>query len=166
MNLKLSFQLPILALLLSLPLLVRAQGATTNPQDGLPRVFLIGEQEDQFEDLLSAYPQSLLEACEGDMGKAFERWIVMAAEIEAYAEKAEFDILGVKAWFHVFFDKTGRIDHIAFHLKPESKNIELDELKDFLEEFAGQYQFPLINDKNYQNYSSVQFPLLYKGENN
>ena len=166
MKFNFSFRLPILAMAFFLPLAIQAQSASSvsNAQDALPRVFLIGDYEDAFENLLSEYPKSLIDACDGDMGKAFERWIVMAAEIEAYAEKMGFDILGVKAWFHVFFDKAGRIDHIAFHLKPKSKNVDLEAFKGMLEEFAGQYQFPLLSNEKYQNYSSVQFPLVYKGE--
>lgn len=157
MKLYIPFGLPILFLLLALQPTLFAQ--ETAP---LPTVFIIGEYEQQFEELLMDYPANLLQVCKGDMAEAFERWIVMSGEIEAYAEKMNFDILGVNAWFHVFFDQTGKIDHLAYYLKPDSKNVDLKGMTRFLEEFIAQYQFPLIAEKNYQHYTSVQFPLIYK----
>jgi hypothetical protein len=121
-------------------------------------VFLMGENEKNYEKLKETYRHSLLEACNSDMEKAFNNWIEMATSLEAYAKQEGVDINGVKMWMHTFFSEDGSIDHIGFLLKPDSKNAEIKELKALLKEFAKNYTFPVQYDHKYYHYTGVTFP--------
>ncbi|MCB0704673.1 MAG: hypothetical protein KDC34_05160 [Saprospiraceae bacterium] len=150
---------------------LQAQSFTSNPlaQDDLPKVFVLGDHEAQYEELLISYEQSLLQVCDLDMDKAFNVWMSMVEELEAYATTIDYDINGIRAWFHVFFDSDGSVDHIAFHLKPQSRNVDLDEFTAFLSSFINLYKVPMTTTNRYFNYTSVAFPSHYqqmKGEGN
>jgi hypothetical protein len=144
---------------LALNVLAAQPGATlTGAQDELPRVFVLGDHEAHYEELLASYEQSLLEVCELDVNQAFGIWISMVEELEAYADQIDYDINGVRAWFHVFFDSDGSVDYIAYHLKPQSRNVDLEEFSAFLTSFTNLYQVPLTTNAKYFNYTSVAFP--------
>jgi hypothetical protein len=134
---------------------------TSSPQGDLPAVFLIGEHEGKMKTVQSQHQQSLLEVCNNDMGRAFDLWMSLTQEIEAYSKQIDFDISGVRAWFHVFFAKDGSIRHIGYHLKPTSRNINDEEFKAFLKSFINHYRFPLTSNTPYFNYTSVHFPTMY-----
>ncbi len=136
-----------------------AQGQTSiKEQPVLPTVFLLGEFENQYEELVPGY-QSLLESCQNDMNSAFEKLIGMMREMEAYASLTGYDLKGINAWMHFFWRADGTIEHIGFYLKPNSKNVNTDGLKSFLLAFAKQYKFPLRSEKKYNHYSSFSFPI-------
>jgi len=83
--------------------------------------------------------------------------------MEAYAKEINFDINGVKIWVHVFWSADGTINHIAYHLKPNSKNIDDKEFSAFLSSFTNQYKFPLVTKGvNYSHYASAAFPTFSK----
>lgn len=127
----------------------------------IPPVFVIGEYEQEYENLLADYPNTLLDACGNDMLQAFDLWIGLVEEMEAYAKLNSFDLTGIKAWFHVFFEKDGTISRIGFHLKPTSRNVDTLELTAFLSEFIAQYKFPFTSLNKFANYTSVSFPAAY-----
>lgn len=127
----------------------------------LPQVFLIGQHEAAYEKAMDKYSKSMLEVCDNDMAKAFELWMSMSMEIESYAKQSNFDINGVRAWFHVFFAADGKIDHLAFHLKSDSKNIDIEALTKFLTEFSRYYKLPVSGNVKFSNYTSVVFPTMY-----
>lgn len=104
---------------------------------------------------------TLLEACSGDMHLAFGKLMTMMREMEAYASLTDYDLKGVNAWMHFFWNKNGSIEHIGFYLKPNSKNVNTDGLKNFLDGFARQYKMPLAAAKPYAHYSSFSFPVIY-----
>lgn len=128
-------------------------------------VFLMGENEKNYENLKEIYRYSLLEACDSDMEKAFKNWIGMVTALEAYAEEQGVDINGVKLWMHTFFSEDGSIDHIGFLLKPESKNTDIKDLKVLLKEFAKGYTFPIQYDHKYYHYTGVTFPTFSQPTN-
>jgi hypothetical protein len=134
---------------------------TSSAQGELPAVFLIGDYEGKMKTVQSQHQQSLLEVCNNDMGKAFDLWMSLTQEIEAYSKQIDFDISGVRAWFHVFFAKDGSIKHIGYHLKPTSRNIAEEEFKAFLKSFIDHYRFPLSSNAPFFNYTSVHFPTMY-----
>lgn len=127
----------------------------------LPPVFVIGDYEPEYEAMMGNYPKSLLDVCGNDMPLAFDLWIGFIEEMEAYSKQAGFELNGVKAWFHVFFEKDGTIAQIGFHLKPTSRNIDTDAFIGFLNQFIAQYKFPYTALESYSNYTSVSFPSVY-----
>lgn len=103
---------------------------------------------------------TLLDVCDEDMNFAYDKLMGMMREMEAYAELVDFDLKGINAWMHFFWRPDGSIDHIGFHLKPNSKNVSTDLMKNFLEGFAKQYKLPLKHSKKFSHYSSFSFPLV------
>ncbi|HFA47746.1 MAG TPA: hypothetical protein ENJ95_01865 [Bacteroidetes bacterium] len=125
----------------------------------LPKIFEIGEHDQLYEEKMPGY-QTLLEACNGDMYLGFDKLYRMMKAMEARAEQVGFDLDGIKAWMHFFWKEDGTIEHIAFHLKPGSKNVDKEVLEDFLKGFAAAYKFPLQSDLKYSHYSSFSFPVF------
>lgn len=140
-----------------------AIAATPGPQPkpkALPTVFVLGEYETTYDELVEAMPQSLLEACACGKEEAFAKWVGMLNELDVYARKQSVDIRGVKLWMHVFFNGDGSIKHIAYHLRPNSRQIEADVLAPVLEGFARQYRFPVTGDTGFAHYSTGSFPVF------
>jgi len=125
----------------------------------LPEIFMLGDEGQLYENEMPKY-QTLLEACSDDMPVAFQKLYSMMKEMEAYADLVGYDLKGVNAWMHFFWDKDGSIEHIGYHLKPNSKNVDTDKLEVFLKDFARHYKFPLVVDEPYAHYSSFAFPIL------
>ncbi len=125
----------------------------------MPTVFLLGEHDDLYEELM-AQQSTLLNACNNDMALAYGKLMGMMSEMEAYADLVDFDLKGVNAWIHFFWTADGKIDHIGFYLKPNSRNINTELMKRFLEGFAKQYKLPLKYSKHFSHYASFSFPLV------
>ncbi|NND31617.1 MAG: hypothetical protein HKN76_03430 [Saprospiraceae bacterium] len=131
----------------------------TGPKElTLPKVFQIGEYEDQYGLLYETYHDILLTVCHDDMNLAFGKWMDMIAEMEAYAESIDFDLKGVKIWLKVFWDSDGTIQHLSFYRKPNSINIDPAELSAFLSSFMNRYQMPIKTNLKYTHNGSAQFP--------
>lgn len=128
-----------------------------------PIVFKIGELDYQegYEELLLSYSSSLLEVCNHEPMKAYENWLRLSLEMELFAQKIGFEIRGVKSWLHIFFNEDGTIGHLVYHLKPDSRFVQADELEQFFRQFIGQYNFPSAPGKKFANYSSMEFPVVY-----
>ncbi len=138
-------------------------GSTSLNENGqLPKVFLIGQHEEAFEALTMSYESDLLNACESDMNVAFKKWMSMMEEMEAYSKQIEYNLDGVKAWFHFFWTTDGSIEHIAYYLRPNSKNLDLDEMNAFLTSFMNNYKFPLVSSSKYHHYTGATFPVFYQ----
>ncbi len=138
-----------------------AQNSSVSPiQSGLPTVFVLGDQEDEYEKLIMAHETMLLAACDYDMLVAHEKWLSMLTEMEAYAVQIDYNLNGLKFWFHVFWNANGTINHIGFHLKPQSRNVDDDELKAFLTSFSNNYQFPHTYAGKFAHYGSTAFPTM------
>ena len=136
-----------------------------NDQSGLlyqdttpPKVFILGEHEKAYEQLNLEYSVMLLTACDGNMDSAYQKWLSMLNEMEAYATLINYDIKGVKVWLNVFWNVDGSIKHIAYHLKQNSRNIDTAEFSAFLSSFMNRYKFPLVTNKKYSHYGSAAFP--------
>ena len=152
--------------LLSLFLFVQATNIVdVNSQFGLlqidttpPKVFILGEHEKAYEQLNLEYSVMLLSACKGDMNTAYQKWISMLNEMEAYATLINYEIKGVKLWLNVFWNNDGTVNHIAYHLKQNSRNIDTAEFTAFLTSFINHYKFPLVIKEKYSHYGSASFP--------
>jgi hypothetical protein len=123
-----------------------------------PKVFILGEHEKAYEQLNLEYSIMLLTACKGNMENAYQKWLSMLNEMEAYATLINYDIKGVKVWLNVFWKEDGTIKHIAYHLKQNSRNIDTAEFTAFLSSFINHYKFPLVTDQKYSHYGSAAFP--------
>lgn len=125
----------------------------------LPKVFLLGNHEVAYEKLSEA-GTSLLAVCEDDFNAAHGKWNSLLKEMEAHADMVNYDIKGVKMWLHVFWDEKGKINHIAFYLKPNSRNVKTDEMTAFLTDFVNNYHLPTQSSTNFSHYSGAAFPTL------
>lgn len=127
-------------------------------QESSPAIFILGENESEYLELNTAYSQSLLEACNNDIQKAFDLWLGMMSEMDAYAEKIDYDIRGVKVMFHVFWNEDGTIAKLGYLLRPDSKLLPKEELNAFFSSFIKRYKFPLTSNKKYMHYTGATFP--------
>jgi len=125
----------------------------------LPPVFLIGEYENQYNELIEDYETLLFTVCDFDMDVAFSKWQSMLTEMDSFAKLNDVNLDGVKVWLNVFLDSTGKITHLAYYLKPMSKNIENAELSAFFKTFIKNYRFPLLSKGNYSHYGTASFPV-------
>jgi hypothetical protein len=127
-------------------------------QDSTPSVFILGENESEYLELNTAYSQSLLEACNNDIQKAFDLWLGMMSEMDAYAEKIDYDIRGVKVMFHVFWNPDGSVAKLGYLLRPDSKLLPKEELNAFFSSFIKRYKLPLTSSKKFMHYTGATFP--------
>jgi len=124
----------------------------------LPTIFLIGEYEEQYGLLYEEYNEILLTVCDEDMDLAFNKWMYMLSEMEAYAASIGFDLNGVKIWLKVFWSTDGHIDYLSYYLKPNSKNVGNAEMSAYLKSFTNRFEMPLRAPVKYTHNGSAQFP--------
>ncbi len=124
------------------------------------KVFLLGSEEQRYEQLTSGYTQTLLEATGGDITQAFESWLDMQQAIDAYAVSQNYDLNGVRLWMHVFWAPNGNIDQMGFLLRPDSRLVDENEIKALLAGFIGQYRLPIQSSQKFSHYTGATFPTL------
>jgi len=134
------------------------QKADAIVQLDLPKVFQIGEYEEQYGLLYETYHDILLTVCDDDMELAFGKWMHMIEEMEYYAHEIDFDLKGVKVWLKLFWNSDGTIRYLAYHLKPNSLNIDTAELSAFFVSFVNRYQMPVKTNLKFTHNGSAQFP--------
>lgn len=125
----------------------------------LPPVFLIGEYENQYNELIEDYETLLFTVCDFDMDKAFSKWQSMLIEMNAFAKSNDVNLDGIKIWLNVFLEKDGQISHLAYYLKPMSKNMDDLVLNALFKEFIKSYRFPLLAKGKYSHYGTASFPV-------
>ena len=125
----------------------------------LPAVFIIGEHDKAYEQLMAGQ-STLLDVCDNDMSFAYYKLMGMMRELEVFAANEKFNLKGINAWMHFFWRPDGSIDHIGFYLKPNSRNIPADQFKALLEDFAKNYKLNLKYNKKFSHYASFTFPLI------
>lgn len=155
----------ISAVTLLFSLLVLPDSHMTEPNShiaSMPKVFEIGQYEWQYEQLTSQYETSLLEICDNDMRVAFQKLSSMYQEMEIHASNVGYDVAGIRSWLHVFWGADGSIEYLGFHLRPNSKNVEVETYKAFLLSFVQEYRFPLFSNQPYSLYTSVSFPVSFR----
>ncbi|MBK6362442.1 MAG: hypothetical protein IPL63_08620 [Saprospiraceae bacterium] len=140
--------------------IVNAQ--TSKISSGVPRVFLIGEEEKKYEQIMQQYSQMLFQVCDNSMDDAYNYWNTMMRDMENFAKTQNVDLKGIKIWLNVFWNTDGSIDYIVYHPKPNSKNMNYQELTKFFIAFQSQYQLPLKSVKKFSHYGSASFPLFNK----
>ncbi len=126
--------------------------------DTLPQVFMIGQNEIKYEDLVAQCSSPLLTVCQDSMDLAYRRWMGLLSDMEQYAEKSEFDIKGIKIWLNVFWNSDGSIKHLVYFPKPNSRNMDFDDLTKFMFKFVDSYVMDSNHDTCYSHYGSATFP--------
>lgn len=125
----------------------------------LPKVFILGEYEKDFEKLQNQYSTSLLSTCNYDPEGTFEKWAQLLIDMEDYSESINYDLKGVKMWIEVFWLPNGNIKHIAYALKPQSRNIDTKELSAFMMSFTNHYKGRFQPGKRISHSAHAFFPL-------
>ena len=123
-------------------------------------VFLNGEDEKNYEIQVEKFNTMLFAVCSNDMELAFDHWSVLLKDIEDYANKSNVDLKGVKLWLNIFWAKDGKIEHIVFYPKPNSKNMNYDTVKAMFKGFIDTYQTPLKHTTGFSHYGSAAFPVF------
>jgi hypothetical protein len=123
-----------------------------------PEVFMLGMQEKTYEELTKTYKQTLLEVCGNKMEVAFKKWLGMMQDMEAYSDQVGYNIDGLKLLLHVFWNEDGRIAHLGYFIRPNSRNVDTKELSAFFSSFIRQYKFPLTSDRKFMHYTKASFP--------
>jgi len=152
-----SFNLLFIAFLFAI-VFSKEASANSVVLDSLPSVFMLGEKESEYEKLVENCNVPLFSISDDSMDKAYDSWLGMLYEIEQFAESDTFDIKGVKIWINVFWNGDGSIKHITYFPKPNSKNIDFEEMGLFLEKFIVQYRFKEKYDSCFSHYGSATFP--------
>jgi len=123
-----------------------------------PKVFLVGEQENEYADLIDQYSQSLIGISNDSIELAYINWMYLLYDMESYSHKIGFDLNGIKLWINVFWNKNGNIDYISYYPKPNSKNMEFNKLTAFLSEFIKNYKPRMKSNENFAHFGSAKFP--------
>lgn len=126
----------------------------------MPKVFVLGSHETAYDKLSEEYSTSLLQASNDDSAIAGSLWRSLIKEMEAHAEMVDYDIKGVKMWLHVFWDDKGKINHIGYYLKPNSRNVKNEELTSFLTDFVNNYYVPASFEQKFSHYTQTAFPTM------
>jgi hypothetical protein len=157
-------KIKVIIIALFLVNLATASNNYTQTDTVIPKVFILGEFDGApFEALKAKYETSLVTLCHNDMEIAYYSWVHTLKGLEAYSEEQSFDLKGLKFWMYAFWNKDGTIDYLAFHLKPNSRNLtdaEMAYFKLFLTNFCNHYTFPIKSDKNFSNYAPAAFPVM------
>ncbi len=141
---------------------LKAQGDHTPNTQEIPRVFVLGQYQDSYENLANQFKTSLLEVSNQDINQAYKKWIHTLSEMEAYSKKINYDIRGAKLWLQIYWKADGTIAHIAYHLKPNSRNIPNAELNAFFKSFAKNYKMPVETIMDFSHYGTASFPLYIR----
>ena len=127
-------------------------------QEVLPQVFMIGEYETDYEQIMSSCDEMLLKVCEDSMDDAYKNWLLLLRDMEVYAEEEGFDIKGIKIWLNVFWNADGSINHMVYYPKPNSRNMDFSLLSDFLNSFASFHKSSINHAVCFSHYGSGSFP--------
>lgn len=138
-----------------------AKAISTTETDSLPTVFILGEYDGSpFEKMKANYGTTLLEICNTNFSAAYYTWAHLLKSIESYSHTNKFDLDGVKMWLYVFYNPDGSIGHLAYYLKPTSRNVKAEDMTKFLNNFAPTYRSPLKHTVGYSHYSNANFPVM------
>jgi len=131
-------------------------------RDTLPsKVFLLGENEELMDALNKKYPNLLIAVYDNNMDKAYDRWMEVLSDMEDYATSINYDLKGIKLWMNIYWNMDGYIDYIGFYLKPNSRNIKINELKAFFTSYLRHQKIKLSASKYYYHNGSATFPTHY-----
>jgi hypothetical protein len=131
-------------------------------QEDTNKVSLIGENEKEYEQMMTQCSTPLLYITNNSMDEAYNLWTNMLAKMEADASDQGIDIKGVKVWMNLFWEADGSIKKIVYYPKPNSKNMNFEQLTAFLQIFADKYVLDISHDTCFSHYGSATFPVFTK----
>jgi hypothetical protein len=134
--------------------------AAASAQNTLGRAFVLGDNEQSYEQLATKYAVGLLQVNDNNMEAAFDSWLDLLQAVDDYAGRINYDIKGVKVYLHVFVAADGTLDHIGFLPRPDSRNVPVAELQAFFSGFARSYRMPVTGDQPFNHYAGATFPTL------
>lgn len=149
---------PICIFVFSFCLSTNVHAATTTILDTIPDVFLLGEYEDKYENLVNHCSNQLLSISDNSIEDATRNWLQFLNDIEKFANKNDFDINGVKIWLSVFWNADGTIGHIAYYPKPKSRNIDYMKFTQLLRIFRVKYKMPVKAETCFTHNGIATFP--------
>lgn len=125
------------------------------------KAFLLGENEEQYDQLRTEYARTLLTVFNNNEENALKSWFQLLQAMEAYSEKIDFDLNGMKLYLNVFWNADGSISHIGALPKPDSKNVKSEDLIAFFSSFIRQNTVTgPTSDRKYSHYTTVSFPIF------
>lgn len=154
---------------LSIAIMLCFIGFTSFSQDSLPKVFMIGEYEKEYEKLVTNCNSMLLNVCGNNMETAYSKWTSMLKDVETMSEEMDFDLKGIKVWVNVFWNEDGSVAHIVYYPKPNSRNMDFDDLSAFFVNVVNKYSIDQSSNKCFSHYGSASWPTfskLYKPQEN
>jgi hypothetical protein len=133
-------------------------------KNGVEKVFLIGDHQENYDQIISKHSLPLLTACNKDVDKAFNYWTSLLNDLEIFSEKNGLDIKGVKIWVNVFWNSKGEIEHFVFYPKPNSKNIDYEKMKKITAKFlsTNNVQIGVTADTGFSHFGTANFPIFAK----
>ena len=151
--------------LLTLSIKLSAKTALT---DTLPAVFRVGEYSKDYEILIASCSTTLSDIDMISEDGGHQAFLKTLARLELFAHDNGFDIRGVKIWINFFWDADGRLKHISYYPKKNSRNVDFDHLHRILKAFLAQYQAEFRHRSCFSHIGSASFPthaeyLLEKG---
>ncbi len=129
-------------------------------QEASSNVSFIGENEKDYELLMSECSTPLLYVANNNMDEAYKIWTDMLASMTTKAEDQGLDIKGVKIWINVFWEADGSIKKIMYYPKPKSKNMDFDQLTTFFQIFAEDFNLDIDNESCFSHHGTAAFPVF------
>lgn len=148
-----------------LPILLLLQAPLWGQQD-LKKAFVLGTNEEAYEELSREHARTLLAVSDNDPQEALSNWLTTMQSIEAYAKSIDFDIKGLKVLLHVFWNEDGSIRSIGYFIMPDSRNYKQEDISALLASFARQYTPKLNSDRKFSHYTNVSFPTFVEPNKN
>ncbi len=127
----------------------------------LPTVFRLGEYESSYRLLLKRHPSTLIEVVDNDLDYAYKIWQSVLIDIEDAADREGVDLNGVRLYLNIFWTADGRIGHIAYFIKPNSRRIAEAEIVGILSKVIGTRTLRASAEQAFVHFGSASFPLVY-----
>jgi hypothetical protein len=133
--------------------------STNLSAQNMRKAFILGENEEQYDQLRTEHARTLLTVFDNNQEEALQAWFQLLEKMEAYSEKINFEVDGLKLYLNVFWNADGSIAYIGALPKPDSKNVKKEDLVAFFSSFIRQYTPDgLTSDRKFSHYTSVAFP--------
>ena len=128
-------------------------------QEASTKVSFIGENEKEYEQMMSECSSSLLYIADNNMEEAHDIWTKMLSDMTIKADDQGLDIKGVKLWINLFWEADGSIRKIVYYPKPKSKNMDFDQLTLFFQSFAEDYNLDIDYESCFSHHGTAAFPV-------
>jgi hypothetical protein len=132
--------------------------------DTVKIVYPLGEGA-EIDYLMARYPTTVQQIVKNDPAKTKAHWKEFGLALEKFFDDIEFDVKGVKLMMHVCWSKEGKLLHIGFMFKDNSRNMKEDDFKIAISQFVDKYKSTLSYKEPFTYYGSLNFPSSLNGWN-